>query len=243
MKKVIFCYLVLEICGFFCDFIFKNTINIQLHVWLSYCIEFSVALLFCHFILKSKTIDSFKIPKLNALTTVIVLSFCITLLAVSIVKLSMIESVKTIQHLSKLQYFILAVIIAPVVEELFFRYFLLGKLLKIESIYQKRNNFNVVFIAFLFGLAHWTSGLTAIIYTFTCGVCYGFIYLYSQNIFLCIVAHSINNLISFVGNLLPPKADNLNYESSNYLLLPILIFAGMSFIIYTMIPRLKVYQS
>ena len=243
MKKVIFCYLVLEICGFFCDFVFKNIINIQLHIWLSYCIEFSVALLFCYFILKSKNINSFNIPKLDALTTVIVLAFCITLLAVSVVKLSMIESVRTIQHLSKLHYFILAVIIAPVVEEVFFRYFLLGKLLKTEHSHQKRNNFNVVFIAFLFGLAHWTSGLTAIIYTFTCGVCYGFIYLYSQNIFLCVLAHSINNLISFAGSLLPSKIDNLNYNNPNHLIFPIIVFIGMSFIIYTIVPRLKVNQN
>lgn len=239
MKKVIICYLVLEICGIFFEYFLKSIINVQLYIWVRYVFMFSLAFFACFLIFEKVKMYDVKFPSLKSILIVIPISLFLTVLSVCIIKLSMLPISKLNQPLSIIQYFILAVIIAPVIEELFFRNILLRKLIETGIFNQIYNKFAVMFIAFLFGLAHWSFGLTTIIYTFICGVGYGLIYTYSKNIILCIVAHMLNNFIAFLGSLQTHNTNHsTNYSSQNFIFL-ILLSATLSFIIYTLLPFIK----
>lgn len=243
MKKVIICYLVLELCGLLCEYFLKNIINVQLYIWVRYLSMFSIAFLSCFLNFKTIRMHNLKTPSLKSTLAVIPISLCLSMLAVCVIKLSMLHISKVEQPLSTTQHFILAVIMAPIIEELFFRYILLHKLLKVGVSNQIYNKLAVIFIACLFGLAHWSFGLTTMVYTFICGIGYGLIYLYSKNIILCIIAHMFNNLIAFLVSL--PAHNTNNSVNNNWQNLISISIWGivLSFIIYTLLPFIKPQHS
>lgn len=97
--------------------------------------------------------------------------------------------------------FISVVIFAPIVEELVFRggiYNLLKNKLS--------ENLSLILSSLIFGLLHVIFGLLAfeisefifLIAYFILGLGFGFIYKKTNNIYICIIVHFINNLISFL---------------------------------------------
>lgn len=79
------------------------------------------------------------------------------------------------------------VILAPVYEELLFRKFILGGLLKQVSAFKA-----IIISALFFGVIHWNwlQGINA----FLIGVIIGWLYYKTESIALCIFAHFVNNL-------------------------------------------------
>ena len=233
MKKILVCYLILEGCGLSCNYFFDGVINIQLNIWLSYIINFSVAILCCFFILKKNIVFKINNIQVKSFLMIIPISICISLLAISVTKLLRFEAIKHDQHLPYYQHLVLSVLVAPIVEELYFRYFLLEKILSTKYFSKNKDIIGVLFIGLLFGLSHWASGLSIMFYTLILGIGYGFIYLYSQNIILSIFAHFLNNLMSFMVLSNIQSTNSINHNNSHNLLFSSIVFLIMTYMVFT----------
>lgn len=82
-----------------------------------------------------------------------------------------------------------SVIVGPLVEEIIFRYILIGKL-------EKFNNriITILLASFIFAIMH--SGIINIIYTFFLGIILNIIYIKNKNLLYPIITHSSANLIA-----------------------------------------------
>lgn len=87
-------------------------------------------------------------------------------------------------------------IIAPVIEEILMRGFVLGGL---------RNNYGIIkallISALLFSLLHFNMVQT--LSAFVCGIILGLLYIKTNSIFCCIIAHCGYNLISYITIIYP----------------------------------------
>lgn len=88
-------------------------------------------------------------------------------------------------------YFITIVILSPIVEEILFRGILLRKLILDFKFNVK---WVIILTSVLFGFCHSFGGILS---AFLFGICMSIFYIKSRNIFVPILAHMINNLISF----------------------------------------------
>ena len=233
MKKVIMCYLSLEVLGLTCDYFFENIIPLY-HIWLTYIIEFMVALIICHIVLQPFEKIKLSKTKYEVIPSILVFSICLSMLGSKFIHLLALKIPKNVQHLPSTQFFILSVFIAPLAEEFFFRHFLLGYLLKIN--HQKKYLIVVMFTAFLFGLTHWTSGYGIMTFAFILGIGYGLIYAYTNDIKLCILCHFCNNLIVFLASLLPNRTSNVSNSS---FISSMFIFLIMFFICIRLLSSLR----
>lgn len=86
--------------------------------------------------------------------------------------------------------FLATVILAPIVEELIFRGVILRKLAGMSGI-----TVAILLSSILFGLGHSLGGIFS---AFLFGICMSILYIKSDNIFIPIFAHFLNNLISFL---------------------------------------------
>lgn len=86
--------------------------------------------------------------------------------------------------------FLATVVLAPIVEELIFRGVILRKLAEMFSI-----TIAILLSALIFGLGHSLGGVFS---AFLFGICMSILYIKSDNIYLPIFAHFLNNLISFL---------------------------------------------
>lgn len=100
------------------------------------------------------------------------------------------------REMAYLSYFIL---LAPIVEELFFRGFILDKLYNI----QKKPIIPILYSSFLFSLIHFNPfntlnfGFTLLL-IFLLGICLGLIYVATKNILYPILFHIVCNLIVYI---------------------------------------------
>ncbi|MCQ2737308.1 MAG: CPBP family intramembrane metalloprotease [archaeon] len=91
-----------------------------------------------------------------------------------------------------LMYFLAVVILSPIVEELLFRGIILRKL---NTDYNFSIPFAILISSLLFGLCHSFGGILS---AFVFGICMSVLYLKTKNILVPILAHTLNNLISFI---------------------------------------------
>lgn len=83
-------------------------------------------------------------------------------------------------------------LVSPILEELIFRGSLLSLLIKTES--PKKS----IFLSSLgFSLAHYLSG-SSLFAVFVLGVFLAYVYLKTESVFLCIIAHALNNFLALV---------------------------------------------
>lgn len=84
------------------------------------------------------------------------------------------------------------IIIGPIIEELYFRKILLGKLLKLSNNKVK----SILFSAIIFGIVHFN--LIQGIVAFLGGIVLGIIYYYTKSIKLTILVHILNNFLIII---------------------------------------------
>lgn len=92
--------------------------------------------------------------------------------------------------------FLQVCVLAPIIEEILMRGFLLGGL---SLNYGKINA--LLISAFLFALLHFNMVQT--LSAFICGIVLGLLYLYTNSIFCCILSHAGYNLISYIMMIVP----------------------------------------
>ncbi len=120
------------------------------------------------------------------------------------------------------QILLTAVIIAPIFEELLYRYAVIG--------YCKRyGEWNAIIVSgLIFGLIH--ANIYQFFYAFLLGVLFGYIYVYTNRIRYTIILHMLFNFYgSFVVALLPPGDTNIPSIAYNAVKLS---FAVIGFVIF-----------
>lgn len=105
------------------------------------------------------------------------------------------DSVPVGLTLAYLNYIISVVIIAPISEEFIFRGIILNRLNRIFPLIVA-----IIISSILFGLMHGFSGL---IHAFVFGVCMSVVYLKTENIFVSIFIHFLNNFTACLFELIP----------------------------------------
>jgi membrane protease YdiL (CAAX protease family) len=125
---------------------------------------------------------------------------------------------ETIQQ--PIAFFIMAVLAAPLFEELLFRGVILHGLLKNYQPWKA-----ILFSAFLFALVH--GNLSQGVGAFMGGILMGWIYWKTQSVLPGILIHLINNLASFVGVMLTPEADI--FKSTQEIINNDLVYVSMVF--------------
>lgn len=133
---------------------------------------------------------------------------------------------------STLQYVILICICAPVVEELFFRKFLIKKMLPYGRVPA------VVLSAAVFGLVHCT--LSQIPYALALGLVLGYIYLKFGNIYLNIALHAVMN---FMGGVFYILIDKVPHSDVIGMILEIVFMLGAVIIVVLSIKDIKQFVS
>jgi len=122
-------------------------------------------------------------------------------------------------------------IIPPVTEELFFRGFVLKRLLPIG------NRKAIIISAAVFSLFH--GNLGQLIYTFAAGVIFGYVYIYTGSIIPCILLHGLNNgysvIITAINSFFSPEAAGLLSISVD----SIFIFGGFLSLFILLLKRRK----
>jgi uncharacterized protein len=110
------------------------------------------------------------------------------------------ELVKILKGMKSQPYtfFLMAVVAAPLLEEVLFRGIILDGYLK-----NYKPLHGILISAFLFGLIH--GNLIQGMGAFALGVLFGWIYWKTKSLVTCVVLHAINNLIAFVGALTTPE--------------------------------------
>ena len=89
------------------------------------------------------------------------------------------------------QFFIVIVIIAPILEELIFRGLILDYLLK-----HKPEKTSILLSGLIFGLIHVSPD--QVFFAFLGGIFLGYVYIKSQNILVPIFFHALNNALNFI---------------------------------------------
>ena len=120
--------------------------------------------------------------------------------------------------LSRQTGIISTVIISPISEELLFRGVFLNRLKSVVP-----TTFAIIITSILFGLLHdYSNIISAIIFA----ICMCIIYIKTQNIFTCILAHALNNLLAQIIFFI--DTGNLIF-TNNILIVLISILAVISF--------------
>ncbi len=112
---------------------------------------------------------------------------------------SLVELMKDIKDMP-VTFFFLAVVAAPVLEEILFRGIILEGYLKNYKPWTA-----ILVSAFLFGLIH--LNLAQGVSAFISGILFGWIYWRTRSILLGILLHFINNVLAFVSSLYTPLED------------------------------------
>jgi membrane protease YdiL (CAAX protease family) len=97
-------------------------------------------------------------------------------------------------------FFFLAVVAAPVLEEIMFRGIILEGYLKNYKPWTA-----ILVSAFIFGLIH--GNLAQGVNAFALGILFGWIYWKTSSILLVILLHFVNNVLAFVSSLYTPLED------------------------------------
>lgn len=92
--------------------------------------------------------------------------------------------------------FLQVCVLAPIIEEILMRDFLLGSL---TLNYGKTTA--LLISAFLFALLHFNMVQT--LSAFICGIVLGLLYLYTGSVFCCILAHTGYNMVSYIMMIVP----------------------------------------
>jgi len=120
-------------------------------------------------------------------------------------------------------YYIGVGICIPVIEELIFRGIILGEFLS-----TMRSDIAVILSALIFGTMHIQP--IQIGYALVCGLILGYVYLYSNSIFLSIIIHIIFNLL---GGIFPVVfADNQSFLNTIAVIEIFFVFGGVMCILY-----------
>ena len=126
--------------------------------------------------------------------------------------------IEVTNNLNILTTFILGVVLAPIVEELLFRKFIIDKV-------HIHGKWTAIFISgLMFGLFH--ANLNQFVYAFVLGIFLAYIYVKKGNIKVCILLHLLINSIGFIMSVIIKfiDIDNLiNMELSTINLFPIII--------------------
>ena len=115
----------------------------------------------------------------------------------------------TLVDMSLPMVFLLSVVMAPIFEEIMFRYAVIG--------YCKRwGEWNAIVIsAFIFGLIH--TNIFQFFYAFALGIVFGYVYLYTGRLIYSIIMHCVFNFCgAFVPMLLDPELSSSNTASVIY---------------------------
>lgn len=123
-----------------------------------------------------------------------------------------------------LMYFLAIVILSPIVEELLFRGVILTKL---NSDYNFTIPLAILISSILFGLCHSFGGILS---AFVFGICMSILYLKTKNILVPILAHMLNNLISFL--LACSGMEFLLISNGIIILIIIFLFIVTNFILF-----------
>ena len=124
-------------------------------------------------------------------------------------------------------------LLSPILEELIFRGSLLSLLVKTES--PKK----VIFLSSLgFSLAHYLSD-SSLFAVFILGVFLAYVYLKTENIFLCIIVHVLNNFLALVFS--PFLISTLKIKETGCYLLEIIVMSSiiMSFSLFKIYKQSK----
>lgn len=116
--------------------------------------------------------------------------------------------------------FITTCILAPIMEEIMFRGLILNNLLSKKSIW-----FSVIISSLIFGIIHFN--LVQGINAFILGIFLAITYIKTRNLWVCILGHFLNNLISVV--CLTINLSNLTYNIINIIIVILCIYPSIKF--------------
>jgi len=91
-------------------------------------------------------------------------------------------------EINKLFLFLSSVIVGPIVEEIIFRYILVGKLEKFNNRF-----FTIILASLIFALMH--NGIINVVYTFILGLVLNAVYMKNKNLLYPLIVHSGANLV------------------------------------------------
>ncbi|HPW53273.1 MAG TPA: CPBP family intramembrane metalloprotease [Erysipelotrichaceae bacterium] len=153
------------------------------------------------FVFITKDMADNKLPKeklpFKSLLNCFFLQFSALVVSMLAIALSMLISKENIAESNNLSFFRLLslLVIAPVLEELVFRYFMARKLNKYGSA------LFVLLSAFCFCIVHGVSaGIPTMIYTFLLGLLWAYLMIKTGNVLIPIIYHSLSNLF---GGIIP----------------------------------------
>lgn len=129
-------------------------------------------------------------------------------------------------------YIMVIVVVAPVVEELFFRKVLIDRLQRYGQL------FAVIVTAILFGLYH--ANLVQLISGLLMGLALGYVYLSTGKIGNTIAIHALNNLFGMTGSVLLATGGLFVAAILGYLILAFVIAGGVKLISYRKRIRLDI---
>lgn len=135
-----------------------------------------------------------------------------------------IESEKT---QTSIYWYISASFIGPIIEEFLFRFILIERTKKISG-----TSFALIVSSILFGLLHFEN-LQIIISSIIAGLIFGVVYIATKNIWCSIVAHSANNLIVSILDIMQDKNILIFNKPICYLKNGYLFMSNIIFIIST----------
>ena len=126
-------------------------------------------------------------------------------------------------------YFVSAVVIPSVFEEVFYRGILIDLFERFKG--------GVVITAMLFAVSH--NGIVSMVNAFVFGLLIGYVYKRTRSIYYCITIHFINNLIAFCG-VIANNGDVL-YYAAKYL--PYIIaICGICLVIISMVRKRDIFR-
>lgn len=96
------------------------------------------------------------------------------------------------------EMFLLIVIVAPIVEEIIFRHYMIGRLMNVYGNDYKGMFISIMISSMVFSLGHGYQGLFGVLGALLKGIIFSCLYLYyRKNLAMPTIAHMINNFIAF----------------------------------------------
>ncbi len=197
--KVLFCFALHLLIGFGIRAIFAQDLR-----WLSYVLHYALSLSVAFCVLSEPAKFTISLQPVDVKNALKSFGIAVVFMFIALVanKLFTFPSVPNTAISSIPQKFILAVILAPILEELLFRKLYLGFLL---NKYKFPQYYAVAVSALLFGLAHFRLGTNSMVYNAIMGVGYGLIFIKFQDIKLCMGSHFLNNFLAFLVSVFLEK--------------------------------------
>lgn len=201
--------LITEVCFIPVDLYAKKIFGKELTMLIFYTLSMGVPALIVYCIRKRKVgiqNMNFLIPNIRILPFVIfgVFALLIGIVSPIVNSIPVPDAFKKIFiELGKMNgpiSFLTMVIIAPIIEELVFRGFILDGLLRRYSPLK-----SILVSSLIFGLAHFNPW--QFVTGFLCGIFIGWVYLHTRSISVAIIMHASNNLLGFVlGSFMDTEA-------------------------------------